>query len=168
MSLLIKFLQGLAGEATTGTGACERQGSPAPTGASLRTGRRSGPGGLSAIPSGCGHVRSPLRLGPRAIPSGRGPRAIPPQAWGAGDPLRLGRAAILSGWGGGAIPTSNPREASPTLGGSVRYGASSAAVAGRDAVPHVRQRAQLALGESREEVLSHHGQVSAARFLQAL
>src|SRR6266566_8538089 len=44
----------------------------------------------------------------------------------------------------------------------------SAAVAGRDALPHLRYRAQLALGEARAEVLAHDPDLRAAGFLQAL
>ncbi len=44
----------------------------------------------------------------------------------------------------------------------------SSAVAGRDALPHVRQQAQLALGEAREEVLPDHRQMRPARFHQPL
>jgi membrane protein DedA with SNARE-associated domain len=43
-----------------------------------------------------------------------------------------------------------------------------AVTARRDTVPEVGQRAQLALGETREEVLSHDRQMRAARFFQAL
>ncbi len=48
-----------------------------------------------------------------------------------------------------------PRSIVAACSAAVRVGA----VAGRDALPHVRQHAQLALGEAREEVLAHDRQM---------
>src|SRR5438034_9499983 len=54
------------------------------------------------------------------------------------------------------------------VGGLVSESAGSAAVAGSYALPHVRQRAELGLGEMREEVLAHDRQVGYAGLFEAL